>query len=34
MATYQDDVFMPKDSTVILEDSEMNEIDCELEELK
>ena len=34
MATSQDDVFMPKDSTVILEDGEMNEIDRELEEFK
>ena len=25
---------MPKDNTVILEDGEMNEIDCELEEFK
>ena len=30
----EDDVFMPKDSTVILQDGEMNEIDCELEEFK
>ena len=30
----QDDLFMPKDSTVILEDGEMNEIDRELEEFK
>ena len=30
----EDDVFMPKDSTVILEDGEMNEIDRELEEFK
>ena len=29
-----DDVFMPKDNTVILEDGEMNEIDHELEEFK
>ena len=34
MATSQDDVFMPKDSTVILEDGEMNEIHRELEEFK
>ena len=30
----EDDVFMPKDYTVILEDGEMNEIDRELEEFK
>ena len=30
----EDDVFMPKDNTVILEDGEMNEIDRELEEFK
>ena len=34
MATSLDDVFMPKDNTVILEDGEMNEIDRELEEFK
>ena len=34
MATSQDDVFMLKDNTVILEDGEMNEIDRELEEFK
>ena len=34
MATSQEDVFMPKDSTVILEDGEMNEVDRELEEFK
>ena len=34
MATSQVDVFMPKGSTVILEDGEMNEIDRELEEFK
>ena len=31
---HEDDVFMPKDNTVILEDGEMNEIDRELEEFK
>ena len=30
----EDDMFMPKDNTVILEDGEMNEIDLELEEFK
>ena len=30
----EDDVFMPKDNAVILEDGEMNEIDRELEEFK
>ena len=30
----EDDVFIPKDNTIILEDSEMNEIDRELEEFK
>ena len=30
----EDDVFMPKDYTVILEDGKMNEIDWELEEFK
>ena len=30
----EDDVFMPKDYTVILEDGKMNEIDRELEEFK
>ena len=34
MATSQDDVFMLKDNTVILEDGEMNEIDRKLEEFK
>ena len=34
MATSQDDVFMPKDSTVILEDGEMNETDRKLEVFK
>ena len=31
---HEDDVFIPKDNTIILEDSEMNEIDRELEEFK
>ena len=31
---HEDDVSMPKDNTVILEDGEMNEIDRELEEFK
>ena len=30
----EDDVFMPKDNKIILEDGEMNEIDRELEEFK
>ena len=30
----EDDVFIPKDNTIFLEDSEMNEIDRELEEFK
>ena len=34
MATSQDDVFIPKDNTVILEDGKMNEIDRKLEEFK
>ena len=34
IATSVDDVFMPKDNTVIPEDGEMNEIDLELEEFK
>ena len=34
MATSQDDVFMPKDNTVILEDGKMNGIDHKLEEFK
>ena len=33
-ATSQDDVFMLKNNTVILEDGEMNETDRELEEFK
>ena len=34
MATSHDDVLMPKDNTVILEDGETNEIDRELKEFK
>ena len=34
IATSQDDLFVPKNNTVILEDGEMNEIDRELEEFK
>ena len=34
MATSLDDVFMPKDNTVIPEDGEINENDPELEEFK
>ena len=33
-ATSLDDVFMPKDETVNSDDSEMDEINCELEEFK
>ena len=34
MTTSLDDVFITKDNTVILEDGEMNKIDCELEKFK